>query len=269
VSVTEPSSVRSDSRPRPRATIYSAAVVLRGRDYGESDKIVTFLSRDFGKLTGIAKGALRSRRRFVGSLEPLTTIRLGFRERSASDLCFVESAEILRAPRNVGRDLDRYAYSTYVIELIDCMVEGREAEPAVFELAEETLSWLDATAAGPPAPETLRYFETRLLGLAGFSPRLGACVTCGAATDAEGARFYFNPRSGSLRCDRCSDGSGVPASAAALAAIARLRERPLAEVRASAEASAGEVRVLLQTFIAHHARRPLRSPALLREIIGL
>ncbi|MGH7823105.1 MAG: DNA repair protein RecO, partial [Candidatus Binatia bacterium] len=107
--------------------------MLRTRVYGESDKIVTFLTRDFGKLSAIAKGALRSRRRFVNSLEPFTHVRLGFRIRPQSDLAWVESAEIVRPVRNVTRDLDRYAWSTYVLEVLDCMVEGREAEPAVFE----------------------------------------------------------------------------------------------------------------------------------------
>ena len=46
------------------------ALVLRGRTHGESDKIVTFLTRDWGKVTGIAKGAKRSQRRFVNVLEP-------------------------------------------------------------------------------------------------------------------------------------------------------------------------------------------------------
>src|SRR5262249_13900999 len=117
----------------------SPAVVLRSRAYGESDKIVGFLSRDFGKFSGIAKGALRSKRRFVASLEPFTHVRLGFRIRGQSDLCFVESAEIVRAARKLAFDLDRYAYSTYTVELIDSMVEGREAEPAIFDLTETML----------------------------------------------------------------------------------------------------------------------------------
>src|SRR6185295_17669 len=122
----------------------SAAIVLRSWKHGESDKIVSFLSRDFGKISGIAKGALRSRKRFVNALEPFTHVRLGFRTRSSSDLCFVESADIVRAPRKVGLDLDRYAFSTYVVELVDSMIEGREADASTFELVEHTLERIDA-----------------------------------------------------------------------------------------------------------------------------
>src|SRR5512134_3304740 len=73
-------------------SLVSLAIVLRWRPYGESDKIVTFLSEDFGKLTGIAKGAKRSRRRFPNSLEALARVRMHFRLRPNASLAFLESA---------------------------------------------------------------------------------------------------------------------------------------------------------------------------------
>lgn len=239
--------------------------MLRARPFGESDKIVTFLARDFGKLSGIAKGALKSRRRFVASLEPFTHVQLGFRSRAESDFCFVESADIVRGARKLTLDLDRYAYSTYVVELIDSMIEGREAEPALFELAEATLARID-TAPEAPLPEWLRAFEVRLLVLAGFEPRLDRCTRCQRRPGEVGNPFQFNPRTGTLLCDNCADGSGLSVSIDAIRYLLSLRggesdPSPAATV-------GGEARVLLQTFIAHHARRPLRSPALLRQILA-
>jgi DNA repair protein RecO (recombination protein O) len=247
----------------------SSAIVLRSRIYGESDKIVTFLTRDLGKVAAIAKGALRSRRRFIASLEPFTHIRLGLRLRPQAELGFVESADIVRAPRNVTRDLDRYAYSTYILEVIDCMVEGREAEPAIFDLTEEMLQTIDVSHPQPPSVDWLRYFETRLLGLTGFEPHLDRCARCAAPAPISDLRFYFNPRNGNLLCERCSEGSGLGVSAPSIDAILRLRNRPLAEAGPLPPSVAGEIRVLLQTFLSHHLRRPLRSPALLREILGV
>jgi DNA repair protein RecO (recombination protein O) len=256
----------SSGRKSIRTTVSqsSPAIVLRSRAYGESDKIVGFLSRDFGKLSGIAKGALRSKRRFVASLEPFTHVRLGFRSRAQSDLCFIESAEIVRAARRLAFDLDRYAYSTYVVELIDSMVEGREAEPAIFDLTEAMLQRIDSSPEAP-APEWLRHFEMRLLTLAGLEPRLEHCARCQRLpTDDRG--FHFNPRTGTLLCHACADGSGMAVSSGAVRYLSALRDGSVAE---PAGGNAGEVRVLLQTFIAHHVRRPLRSPALLREILGM
>jgi DNA repair protein RecO (recombination protein O) len=241
--------------------------VLRGRAYGESDKIVTFLTRDFGKLTGIAKGAAKSKRRFVAALEPFTHVQLGFRSRPQADLCFIESADIVRAARQAALDLDRYAYSTYVVELIDSMVVGREAEPHVFELVEETLALIDSPAKASPAPEWLRHFEVRLLGLCGLEPQLESCGRCGLPTSSFADALRFNPRTGSLACVPCSDGAGMRLSMAAANAILDLRRGPATEVAALPSALAAEVRVVLQTFIQYHLHRPLKSPALLRQIL--
>lgn len=241
----------------------SPALVLRSRAFGESDKIVTFLTRDFGKVTGIAKGALKSRRRFVASLEPFTHVRLGFRSRPQSDLCFIESADIVRSARKLGFDLDRYAYSTYVVDLIDSMVEGREAEAAVFDLAEATLARIDGSADSP-SPLWLRQFEVKLLTLTGLAPRFDLCGRCKRSSAEPGTGFRFNPVTGSLACDACGDRSGIAVSGAGIASMLLLQRGEPAELPASA---GGEVRSLLQTFIAHHLRRPLRSPALLREIL--
>jgi len=57
------------------------ALVLRTRPFGESDRIVTLLTEQHGKVAGIAKGAKNSRRRFAGTLEPFVLIRAVFRQR--------------------------------------------------------------------------------------------------------------------------------------------------------------------------------------------
>ena len=71
----------------------SAAIVLRARDYSESDRIVTLLTRDFGKLSGMAKGAKASRKRFERKLEPFSHVMLYFRRRPNGQLVFVTRAE--------------------------------------------------------------------------------------------------------------------------------------------------------------------------------
>ena len=170
----------------------------------------------------------------------------------------------MRAARRLAFDLDRYAFSTYVVELIDSMVEGREADAAIFDLVDQTLARIDTSAAAPVA-DWLRAFEVRLLTLAGLEPRLDRCARCQRLPD-DVAGFHFNPRTGTMACGECADGGGLSVSRAALRYLADLKN---GAVETAHLAGAGEVRVLLQTFIAHHVRRPLRSPALLREILGM
>lgn len=241
------------------------ALVLRARAYGDSDKIVTFLTRDLGKLTGIAKGAAKSRRRFVGSLEPATEVTLSYRLRSQSDLCFVEAVDILRAPRNLTRDLDRYAYSIYAIEVLDCMVEGREAEAPVYELARDVFAAIDGFP-GAPGAEILRWFELRLLTLCGLEPRLSRCRRCGRSTEGGDEPLRFDPAAGTIACRACPDGLGVPVTAAVLTSVRSLRDASLSAIAPLPSPLAGEVRVFLQNFLQHHLRRPLKSLDSLRAL---
>src|SRR5260370_41782526 len=74
------------------------AIVLRARDYSESDRIVTLLTENFGKLAGIATGPKASRRRFERKLVPFSQVILYFRRRPHVQLISITRAEPRGAP---------------------------------------------------------------------------------------------------------------------------------------------------------------------------
>src|SRR5207245_303497 len=144
----------------------TAAFVIRTRPYGESDRIVTLITETQGKVTGIAKGAKNSRRRFAGTLEPFVHIRTVFRQRPSSDLAFLVRCEFLGAFRRFTSDLERFAAGSYVLELTDRMVLGRESGREVYRLVADVLELLDA---GTPIEPVLRAFELHLLAASGYA----------------------------------------------------------------------------------------------------
>src|SRR2546430_13573204 len=98
------------------------AIVLRARDYSESDRIVTLLTRDFGKLAGIAKGAKASRRRFERKLETFSHVMLYFRRRPHGQLVFITRAEAADLAQHVlDDDLAKIALGSYMLELTDAL----------------------------------------------------------------------------------------------------------------------------------------------------
>ena len=108
----------------------TAAIVLRARDYSESDRIVTLLTREFGKLSGIAKGAKASRRRFERKLEPFSHVNLFFRRRPQGQLVFITRAEPGESmPPALEDDLAKIALGSYMLELADALT-SEEAEAA-------------------------------------------------------------------------------------------------------------------------------------------
>ena len=181
------------------------AIVLRARVYGESDKIVTFLTRDWGKITGIAKGAKRSQRRFVNVLESFTHVQLRFRPIRADELAFIFGCDLLRSFRAPSRDLQRYGFASYLTELIDVMVAGRESGPELYELLLQGLTVLEEQQELPSL--FISAFELLLLMHTGYAPNIDGCQRCGLSVALPTAEplVMFSPSLGGLLCMRCQD----------------------------------------------------------------
>jgi len=243
------------------------ALILRTRAYGESDRIVSFLSEDYGKLTGIAKGARNSRRRFVNCLNPFTLVRVHFRQRRAATMVFMDSCDLLSLPGPLSDPL-KFAYASYLVELVDLLtVEGQP----VAELFDLLGSALEGLRQGPATAGFLRSFELRLLGDVGFAPRLGNCNACQRELVA-GEEAFFDRQDGALACVRCGasrDGL-LPVSAAALATLSQLVELSPEEARQLRLAAPvrAETATLVGHWLALHLPRPLKSVGLIAAFAG-
>ena len=251
----------------PPLEIVTPAIVIRARAFGEADKIVTFLTRDLGKLTGIAKGAKRSKRRFVNVLEPFTHVSVRLRLRSTSDLAFISACELVDAPHGLARDLVKFAYASYMLELTDRMIRGREAGGETYELVRDALGLVDR---GQPEPGVLRAFELCLLRLTGYEPTLDHCRHCGASL-ASVTSMYVHPARGGVLCAQCRpEGRTYVASRATLERLTELQRARFDDADASrfamSSSVASEARALLRSFFAGNLTAPLASERLLDEL---
>ena len=246
------------------------AIVLRGRAHGESDKIVTFLTRDWGKVTGIAKGAKRSQRRFVNVLEPFTHVQLRFRPIRTDELAFIFGCDLLRSFRAPSRDLQRYGFATYLTELIDVMVAGQESGPELYELLLQSLTILEEYTELPSL--FLSAFELLLLVHTGYAPNIEGCQRCGlpiliphspTATDPS---VMFSPSLGGLLCLRCRDrgGATIRLSPETLRLLENPQSVPLLLTQATPQ-TCRELRAIVTGLLSRHLIRPLKSRAFLEQ----
>jgi len=245
----------------------SEAIILRTRAYGESDKIVTFLSKDAGKLTGIAKGAKNSRRRFANCLDPFTEVRVHFRTRPGAGLVFMESCDLLRATGALAEP-NKFAYGSYLIELVDQLTEEAHPVPGVYQLLHEGLEELQRGAA---TSAFLRAFELRLLHHAGYDPHLISCGHCQqSVVTAAGA--FLDTLQGSIFCADCrtQNQRPVPVGGRTLAVLEALKTATLGAAREQRFGSevAAEAASVLGHLLALHLPRPLRSVKLIAALAG-
>jgi DNA repair protein RecO (recombination protein O) len=242
--------------------ISTEAFVLRTHPHGESDRLVTFITADHGKLTGIAKGAKNSRRRFGGTLEPFVQIRAVFQHRPHSDLVFLHRCELLSPLHGFTIDLARYAAGSYILELADRMVLGRESSLDVYRLVREALEDIDRAGANDAV---LAAFELRLLAASGYEPLLGACRNCGRHADGV-PTMYLMPERGGILCRPCVPPGEIvrPVNGATALRLATLATASFADARLDRPPTL-EMQAVTEALLLHVTNGPLRS----RPFLGL
>lgn len=176
------------------------AIVLRTREYGESDKIVTVLSRTAGKFSGIAKGAKRSQRRFPGTLEVFSHVTLDYKRRPHSELAFLERAVLLQPWPRLLNSLERFTAASHVVELADKMTVESEVGDDLYALVASTLQRLNAAE---PGPATLRLFELAALNASGYRPELIVCRGCTRPLRSDRGPVRLVGGLGGALCSQC------------------------------------------------------------------
>lgn len=176
------------------------AVVLRVADLGESDKIVTFYSLQSGKITGIAKGAKKSRKRFSNKLEIFSLLDVLYDDRSRSGLVRIAEAELLSPFISLREHYDRYVGGVLACELVYCWSRDFDADRNIFSLLVWTLQNIDR---GKPSRLVHIFFQVKLYGFLGYRPDLSGCLKCGVAGH-EGMPYMFHHGRHGLLCRNCS-----------------------------------------------------------------
>lgn len=155
----------------------SEAVVLRTWPVQEADLIVSFFTRDYGKLRGVAKSALKSRKRFGGALEPMTQVRAWFAEKPRQELVRLDQLELVRSPLSAPVHPVRLGVLSFFAELLDEALPDRDPHETAFRLLVSVLQ--QAETEQPWMPMT--YFSLWMTRLMGLLPDMGHCTVCGEA----------------------------------------------------------------------------------------
>jgi len=166
----------------------------------EADRLVTFYTRQYGKLRAVAKGARRPSCRFAGVVEPATQARFFFYRKPNRELALMTQHELIQSHQILRRDLDRYLQTCYVLEVVDHFAPLEEPNHVLWHLLNHALGKLAEDPA--KAPFWLACFELRLLSVMGYHVRLGSCVSCDRAFVREGGVFDW--ASVGLRCRECA-----------------------------------------------------------------
>jgi DNA repair protein RecO (recombination protein O) len=179
-----------------RARLYRArGIVLRRRDIGETDRVVTVFTAEHGRKRFVAKGSRRPGSKLAGHLEPYSATRLLIARARTLDI--VSQAELIEPFAPLRGSEQGIATAAYLAELVDTLLPEDQEQEAVYELL---FAGLRLLAEGRDALLVTHVFEMGLLRLLGYRPELHDCIVC--RTPLEQEVNGFSP-DGGVVCRRC------------------------------------------------------------------
>ncbi len=240
----------------------SEAIVLRTKDLGEADKILTIFTAEAGKVAAVAKGCRRVRNRLMGVSAPFVHMKAMLFGGKTLDT--LSQGEIIHSFIELREDLLKMAYASYMAEVVDQMTEEKDPLPQLFQLL---LGCFRVLSGGHRPDIVARYFDINALSLLGYRPQLDTCAGCGSEFDR---RPRLSPVAGGGLCSRCaaSDASTVALSLGAFQMLRRFLVTPvdrLPVLQVSPDMLA-EMERALRLFMDYRLARPLKSLDFLNTI---
>jgi DNA repair protein RecO (recombination protein O) len=181
------------------------ALVIRLVDFSETSRVVTFYTREFGKLGAMAKGGRRLRGPFAGALDLLSVCRIVLIRKYSDSLDLLTEAELVKGFAPQRNNLQVLYAGYYVAELLQELTHDDDPHTHLFDIALETLRALES---GGDARLIVHRFELAILRETGHMPHLDGCVLCGSSYSDEQSA-WFSVAAGGLVCTQCARRGGV------------------------------------------------------------
>jgi DNA repair protein RecO (recombination protein O) len=248
------------------------AILLRKIEYGDHDFVITFMTRDQGKITAMAKNAKKSVKRFSGSLDlfSFNHIQCSYPKKNKDSLVTLAQTELENGFANIRYDVYKTAYASYWAEMVYLWLEEGRPQPQVYDLLLFSLDMLHRSDM--PKEVVSLLFQIRFMGISGFSPDIERCGACQAHLDdipVKTLRFDF--KEGKIVCPGCRvNGSryGLDVSKGTLKQLFWMNNTDVKKadrIRFSGFA-VKEGQVLLESFIPFHMGREFKALTFLKRL---
>ncbi|MBE7443945.1 MAG: DNA repair protein RecO [Planctomycetia bacterium] len=236
------------------------AIALGRTDYSNSSQIITFYTRDYGKIHTLAKGFKRSSVRSSSkAVDLLTYYQILFIKKEHTSLHTLTEAVLQNNYPILRNDLDKYYRAACMAELVkEFTVENDPCEP-LFDIFVNTL---DGISTGANAIIRLLFFEIKMLKILGYLPEWGRCVNCKTGIQ-EMTEVHFNTKEGGVLCRQChlKCTNGIFVSAGAMLIAERLADVNFQKIeRVTIQPSiCVEIEKMLRYYIASVLNKGLNS----------
>ena len=207
----------------------SPAIIMRIKEFGESDLLVGYFTPDKGRLKGVAKGARRSRVRFVNCLDLFCLANLEYELKARKDLHFLHSGKLINAFPGIRSDFSSLSLASYMVELTEILFPPAVVAGEAFALMKNAFFALNDN----DRIDILRlHFEARAMTLGGYGIDCKKCCSCQREYTGKG-RAVFRATRGSIACLACEPETQRSPGLApeTVEALKIMQSRPWSDVR--------------------------------------
>ncbi|MDF2814502.1 MAG: repair protein RecO [Paenibacillus sp.] len=169
-------------------------IVIRSFPYGEGHIILTLLTKEYGKMSVMVRGAKKAKSRHSAITQLFTYGEFVFFK--SGSMGTLSNGEIIKAYQKLREDIHKSAYGAYMMELTDRLLGDQDRVGWVFD---QLLAALDALEENKDEQIVSHIYEMRMLGLAGYTPDLTQCVSCGVVN----GEMSLSAIQGGLLCPKC------------------------------------------------------------------
>lgn len=266
--------VRTARGPRPPEpghdsnvpTYTDEGIVLRRVDYGETDRVLTVLTREHGKIGVMARGVRRAHSKLASRTDLFARSRMQLAKGRGRLDVLVQAEPVTGSPRTA--EPRRAACAALCAELSDRVLEADHADIEIYSLVAAALADCGDPSRDPRA--AVVWFARRMIDRLGYAPQLHDCVGCGRRLPEEDARF--SAVSGGLLCASCgaTDPEAIHCTVRVIKVLRTAAAGDVAlwwRLRLDAETLRALERII-EAELAQHLDRQLRSFDVLRAIEG-
>ena len=244
-------------------------IVARITPFSETSRIVTWLTRDFGKISTIIKGSQRPKSLFLGQYDTFYTCELVFYYHDRDSAFIAKECYPLKPRETLRTNWRAAATASYFIDLIARMAPPKAPTRDLYELIDKHLDYLAQNGSGPGY---IFWFELKLLEILGVAPRLQHCMDCGTTLLPSFEHAQFAYQRGGILCARCSSRAqkGARLSPELLGLLLgwqKSSQPQIAQRTLVSPIQLQEIEHILGLFIGYHLDIPLTSRTIALDIV--
>jgi DNA repair protein RecO (recombination protein O) len=189
----------------------TTGISIQRTPYSESSEVVDFLTRDFGRITCMVKGAFRQKNNYQGNIDLMVLSRLTLARKRGRSMALLRQRRLVEHYPGARRKLESFGLVALMAELLRRGIQEDQIIPGLFDLTVNTLDALEEGAV--PSPWALFVFQGTFLKKLGYEPVLDRCANC-HTQPPQGSALTFYPGLGGVVCRQCNNNGmeGFPLS---------------------------------------------------------